>query len=170
MVLVACKLQQRTWKGKDTFDCENCYKDESGSSSRHHSAGVQDMKRVVICLFVGVIATVLLGEAATAEPKPAYDPFESRRRDAEYRQKLREQQARANQRVVPTFTIPQPTYNNRFNNRFNNGLNNNFYNQRTDPRYDPRYYDRNYVYIPGHYQNVFGRLVYVPPHFDFVPR
>ena len=153
-------------EGKDTFDCEIRYNDVSGSSGRHHSAGVQDMKRVVICFFVGVFAVVVLGEAVTAEPKPPYDPFESRRRDAEYRQKLREQQARANRRVVPTFTIPQPTYNN----GFHNGFNNNFYNQRFDPRYDPRYYDRNYVYIPGHYQNVFGRLVYVPPHFDFVPR
>lgn len=150
--------------GKDTFDCTNRYKEVSGSTSRHQNAGVQNMKRIVICLLVGIIATVVLGEAATAEQKPSYDPFESRRRDAEYRQKLREQQARANQRVVPTFTIPQPTYG------YNNGYNNNYYNQRADPRYDPRYYDRNYVYIPGHYQNVFGRLVYVPAHFDYVRR
>ena len=121
------------------------------------------MKRVIIGLLVAVIGTFALTEAATAQLRPSNDHFESRRRDAEYRQKLREQQARANQRVVPTFTIPQPALGNP-------GFNNQFIDPRIDPRYDPRYYDRNYVFIPGHYQNVYGRLVYVPPHFEFVPR
>ena len=121
------------------------------------------MKKVVIGLLVAVIGTTLSSEAAMAQLQPpSKDPFESRRRDAAYRQKLREQQARANQRVVPTFTIPQPG--------LNRGYHNGYGDSRWDPRYDPRYYDRNYVYIPGHYQNVFGRLVYVPPHFEFVPR
>lgn len=125
------------------------------------------MKRILICLLVGLIGSLMLSETATAQLRPSNDPFESRRRDAEYRQKLRDQQAHANQRVVPTFTIPQPNYRN---NNFNNGFNNGYNDPRLDPRYDPRYYDRNYVYIPGHYQNVYGRLVYVPPHFEFVRR
>ena len=119
------------------------------------------MKKFVVCLLVGVVAAVISGEVALAQ-RPSQDHFESRRRDAEYRQKLREQQARANQRVVPTFTIPQPNYGYGYGNGFGNG--------QYDPRFDPRYGNPNYVWIPGHYQNIYGRLVYIPPHYEFVPR
>ena len=120
------------------------------------------MRRLLVCLLVGIVAATVLGDYAVAQVVPSQDHFESRRRDAEYRQKLRQQQAQANQRVVPTFTIPQPSYGG--------GYGNGYYDPRLDPRYDPRYYDPNYVLVPGQYQNVYGRLVYVPPHFAYVPR
>jgi hypothetical protein len=127
------------------------------------------MKKTIVCL-LAILAAGILANDALAQLRASQDPFESRRRDAEYRQKLREQQARANQRTVPTFTIPQPALNNGYNNGFNHGFNNGSYDPRFDPRYDRRYFDRNYVFIPGHYQNVYGQLIYVPPHYEYVPR
>ena len=116
--------------------------------------------RVLLATVLVALVSVFIGGELLAQVRtPSQDPFESRRRDQEYRNNLRRQQEQASRRpAVPTFTIPQPAYNNRY------------YDPRLDPRYDPRAYDPNYVFIPGHYQNVYGRLVYIPPHFEYVPR
>jgi len=131
------------------------------------------MKRLVIGMLMAAGA-MFAAETATAQLKPSQDHFESRRRDAEYRENLRRQQAEARRRSVPTFTIPQPGLNHRFHPGFHDPR---FHDRRFDDRRfrdrrfrDPRFFDSDYVFIPGHYQNVFGRLVYVPPHFQYLPR
>ena len=127
------------------------------------------MTRFVMVLGLAATAVVCSDDRIVAQTVPTQDHFESRRRDAQYRENLRRQQARANQRVVPTFTIPQPVYNN----PYHYGNYGNFdprFDQRFDPRFDRRYDRRNYVWIPDHYQNVYGRLVFVPGHYQYVPR
>lgn len=121
------------------------------------------MKKFAVGLALAVAGTILWSDLAQAQLRPSNDPFESRRRDAAYRENLRKQQAQANRRVVPTFTIPQPA--------LNQGYYNQPYHNPYGNRYvDPRHFDSDYVLIPGHYQNIYGRLVWVPPHYQYVPR
>lgn len=116
------------------------------------------MKRFAICLVAIAAGTIFSSAVAQAQLTPTQDNFESRRRDAEYRRKLSEQHARANQRVVPTFVIPQPTYDP-------------YVDRHSDRRFRRRRYgDGQYVFIPGHVQNLYGQLVYVPPHYEYVLR
>ncbi len=118
------------------------------------------MKKLAICLVAAVAGAIFTSDYALAQTKASGDPFESRRRDAAYRENLRKQQALANRRVVPTFTIPQPGY----------GYNTPHVDPRLERRRDRRWRDGDYVLIPGHYQNVYGQLVYVPPHYQYVRR
>ncbi|MCA9269347.1 MAG: hypothetical protein KDA41_12790 [Planctomycetales bacterium] len=119
-------------------------------------------------IFAAVLgASIIAGPlAAEDQPLPRNNPFYARQKQLEYEKKLREQQAQAQRRVVPTFTIPQPVLNQ------NNYVPNvgGAYNPQLDPRYDWRYGNPNYVFIPAHYQVVYGQLVLVPAHFEYVPR
>jgi hypothetical protein len=115
------------------------------------------MRKLVIAVALVLGGLVMAGTPAWAQTRttPSQDHFESRRNQAAWEAKVRRQQELSKRRVVPTFTFQQPVQG---------------------PYYDYPYVDRpfggdgQYVLVPGGYQVVYGQLVYVPPHYQFVPR
>jgi hypothetical protein len=116
------------------------------------------MRNLVIALafVLGGMVTAAAPVWAQTRTTPSQDHFESRRNQAAREAKLRQQQELAKRRpAVPTFTFQQPVPG-----------------QYYDYPYVDRPYvgDGQYVLVPGGYQMVYGQLVYVPPHYQFVPR
>jgi hypothetical protein len=108
---------------------------------------------IACALVLGLVVTMGAPAGAQTRTRPSQDHFESRRNQAAWEAKVRREQELAKRRVIPTFTFQQPA---------------------AGPFYDYPYVDRpldgQYVLVPGGCQVVYGQLVYVPPHYQFVPR
>ena len=112
-------------------------------------------------LFVlGLVALgVALGSSSAFAQRRKVDDFANRRQYEQWQQKVRKEQAQANRRNVPTFTIPQPSYGGGYPNygypNYGGGVGNGNYE---------------YVLVPAGYQMINGQLQYVPARYVLVPR
>lgn len=120
------------------------------------------MKKLLVFALVAV--GLALGTSSAFAQRRRVDEFANRRQYEQWQQQVRKEQAQANRRVVPTFTIPQPNYgypnygygNGGYGNGgYGNGLGNGAYE---------------YVLVPAGYQVINGQLQYLPARYVLVPR
>lgn len=115
------------------------------------------MKKLLVLGFV--VFGLALGTSTAFAQKRHVDDFANRRNYEKWQQQVRKEQARANRRVVPTFTFQQPIYGNSGygygNGGYAGGLGGGAYQ---------------YVLVPAGYQVINGQMQFVPAHYVLVPR
>jgi hypothetical protein len=112
------------------------------------------MKKLLLLALVAV--GVACSTSSAEAQRRRVDEFANRRQHERWVQQVRKEQAQANRRNVPTFTIPQPNYGY---NGYGNGFGNNYGNGAYD-----------YVLVPAGYRVINGQMQYVPAHYTLVPR
>jgi hypothetical protein len=112
-------------------------------------------------LVLGLVALgVALGSSSAFAQRRKVDEFANRRQYEQWQQQVRKEQAQANRRNVPTFTIPQPAYGG------------GYYPNYGYPNYGGGIGNGNYEYVlvPAGYQMINGQMQYVPARYVLVPR